>query len=231
MEKETINAWDTLVDIKEYMIDILNEFGEEINEEGMERFNQDGWINRVWASDHFRRAHIDVVDARESKKLYMMHVCVFPDLTSDAPIFGFDVIAGEKKMTGAFLDYSPSTNPDHRMIDDFTEFATGLQWKRERELPDWAKEIFSDGMIAAGNVNTQEEADKISQIAKLLFHHYLLALPFSRWNEEPEKVREAHNRYAHYQKQNPHTPRVMKSLGLNEDDVDVFVRDILFPDV
>ena len=39
----------------------------------------------------------------------------------------------------------------------------------------------------------------------------------------------AQNRYAHFQKQNPHTPNVMKSLGLDEADVDKFCTDMLFP--
>jgi hypothetical protein len=41
----------------------------------------------------------------------------------------------------------------------------------------------------------------------------------------------AQNNYAYYQKQNPHTPNVMKSLGLNEDDVNAFVKESLFPEV
>ena len=35
--------------------------------------------------------------------------------------------------------------------------------------------------------------------------------------------------YCHNQQQNPHTPNVMKSLGLNEQDVDKFCTDMLFP--
>ena len=42
----------------------------------------------------------DVVDARESKGLWMMHVCIFPNLDNNGPIYGFDVIAGKNKMTG-----------------------------------------------------------------------------------------------------------------------------------
>ena len=75
---------------------------------GLAHFNSDTWVNRVWRNDHVRRAHIDVVDARESKGLWMMHVCVFPVIQNDGPIYGFDVIAGKNKMTGAFHDFSPS---------------------------------------------------------------------------------------------------------------------------
>jgi hypothetical protein len=39
------------------------------------------------------------------------------------------------------------------------------------------------------------------------------------------------NRYAYYQKQNPHTPKTMKSLGLNNEDVDFFVDKCLFPEI
>ena len=33
------------------------------------------------------------------------------------------------------------------------------------------------------------------------------------------------------QQKNPHTPRTMKSLGLNEADVDKFCTDMLFPKI
>ena len=59
---------------------------------------------------------------RESSKLWMMHVCVFPHIDSDAPIFGFDVIAGPNKMTGAFCDLSATTNPDHEMIKHVCDY-------------------------------------------------------------------------------------------------------------
>jgi hypothetical protein len=39
------------------------------------------------------------------------------------------------------------------------------------------------------------------------------------------------NYYAQNQKQNPHTPRVMVSLGLSEDDVQHFIQECLFPEI
>ena len=95
--------WNRLIEIQNFLENKFNNTGKEIAEPGMDRFNQPGWVNRVWTSESYRRAHIDVVDARETKKLWMMHVCIFPHLNSDAPIFGFDVIAGKNKITGAFL--------------------------------------------------------------------------------------------------------------------------------
>ena len=111
--------WNKLTDCKDEIIKIFNERATEINEPGLDYFNRpdSGWINRVWANDSVRRAHIDVVDARDSKGLWMMHVCIFPTLDNPAPIYGFDVIAGKNKMTGAFHDFSPSADPDHPMIE------------------------------------------------------------------------------------------------------------------
>jgi hypothetical protein len=39
----------------------------------------------------------------------------------------------------------------------------------------------------------------------------------------------AQNYYCENQQKNPHTPRTMKSLGLDEADVDKFCTDMLFP--
>jgi hypothetical protein len=41
----------------------------------------------------------------------------------------------------------------------------------------------------------------------------------------------AQNYYCHNQQQNPHTPKVMKSLGLDESDVELFCTDALFPKI
>ena len=42
---------------------------------------------------------------------------------------------------------------------------------------------------------------------------------------------ENQNYYAQNQKQNPHTPKVMVSLGLSEEDVRAFIQDCLFPEI
>ena len=74
--------------IEEYFESKFYATGSIINEPGMDRFNQPGWVNKVWQSSIYRRAHIDVVDARETKGLWMMHCCIFPYTHNPAPIFG-----------------------------------------------------------------------------------------------------------------------------------------------
>jgi len=223
--------WDKLIECKDEIIDVFEEHAEEIEEPGLSAFNQpdNGWINRVWSNDSVRRAHIDVVDARESKGLWMMHVCCFPNLNNDAPIYGFDVIAGKNKMTGAFHDFSPSSTFDHPMIDGYKESVEDFIPKKQRELPQWAKNIFTDKMLAAGNVNTEEEAVAIIQIALDNLRAWFSEVPQFNGQGQRDEVIAAQNYYCHNQQQNPHTANVMKSLGLPEDDVEVFCRDMLFP--
>ena len=224
------NVWNTLVDIEQYFEQQFSKTGEEINEPGMERFNQPGWINKVWSGKNYRRAHIDVVDARDSKGLWMMHCCVFPHIHNPAPIFGFDVVSGKNKITGCFYDFSPTEDVDHPMCEWFAEEAQRLAWNKVRKLPDWAERIFSGNMIAAGNVSDPLELDQIMQMAKRGIDFYLSTVAESN-HRSSGSLKDLHNYYAQNQKQNPHTPKVMTSLGLNEDDVRVFIQDCLFPEI
>lgn len=222
-------VWNSLVNVQRLLEKKFSETGIEINEPGMDRFNQPGWINRVWSSDNYRRAHIDVVDARSTKGLWMMHCCVFPHIHNPAPIFGFDVIAGKNKITGCFIDYSPTTDREHPMIEYFAEEVSRYEWIKKRDLPDWAQRIFSSHMVAAGNVSDESELSQIESLANILVNHYVETV-----GETNNKIADntfEQNFYAQNQKQNPHTPRVMTSLGLNEDDVRVFIQDCLFPEI
>jgi len=221
-------VWDSLINVQHLLEDNFTRTGTEVFEEGMDRFNQPGWVNRVWTSKNYRRAHVDVVDAREKKGLWMMHCCVFPHTHNPAPIFGFDVIAGKNKITGCFYDFSPTTRRDHPMLEWFEHEVNKMEWRKERALPDWAQRIFSKSMVAAGNVQDEHELDQIFSMARTGVEHYLANV--GETNGQGDS-REAQNFYAHNQKMNPHTPKVMTSLGLNEEDVRVFIQECLFPEL
>ena len=223
--------WNKLIDCKDEIISIFDKEATEIQEDGLDYFNRpdSGWINRVWANDSVRRAHIDVVDARDSKGLWMMHVCIFPRLDNPAPIYGFDVIAGKNKMTGAFHDFSPSADPDHPMIQGYYESVEHFIPEKQRELPEWARNIFTGKMLAAGNVKTDEEATEIIRIATDNLQAYFDEVGLTKGEGDPTIVSACQDYYCHNQQQNPHTANVMKSLGLPEEDVDRFCTDMLFP--
>lgn len=223
------NVWSTLISIQAQFEKMLDSTGIEINERGMERFNKPGWVNKVWTSESYRRAHLDVVDARESKGLWMMHCCVFPHTHNPAPIFGFDVVAGRNKITGCFYDFSPSGNPQNELISWFENSVKDLAWKKTRELPPWAERIFSEHMIAASNVQSDEELTQIFNMATTGMDYYLQNV--GNFNNSTKDVSALHNFYAQNQKQNPHTPKVMAALGLDEEDVAVFIDQCLFPEL
>lgn len=226
--------WNHLIDCQNKIIEIFDNNAEEYQEDGLEEFNKEGsgWTNRTWKNDSVRRCHIDVVDARDTKGLWMMHVTVMPQLHNDAPIYGFDVIAGKNKMTGAFHDFSPSSGgEEHPMMLGYAESVRDFIPSKKRELPEWAQNIFSQNMLAAGNVKTEEEAVEIINIAVNNLYAYFDEVPIFNNSVDEEKTKTAHNYYAYNQRQNPHTPKTMKSLGLPEEDVDMFCRDMLFPDI
>lgn len=158
-----------------------------------------------------------------------MHCCIFPHTHNPAPIYGFDVIAGKNKITGCFHDYSKAGDSEHPMMEWFADYVKRLEWRRERQLPEWATNIFSPSMVAAGNVQNEDELDQITQMAKDTIAHYLSAV--AETNNTADNTTTAQNYYAQNQKQNPHTPRVMTSLGLSEDDVRVFIQECLFPEI
>lgn len=222
-------VWHSLINIQNLLENKFAETGKEVNEPGMERFNQPGWVNRVWVSEKYRRAHIDVVDARDTRGLWMMHCCVFPHTHNCGPIFGFDVIAGKNKITGCFIDYSPTKDRYHPMIEYFAEEVSRYEWIKKRELPEWAQRIFSPHMVAAGNVRSETELAQIESLANTCVNHYLETI--GNTNYTTDDASHEQNFYAQNQKQNPHTPKVMTSLGLNEEDVRVFVQECLFPEI
>ena len=221
--------WERLVKLEKEIIDVLDKHLVEYKEPGMERFNKPGWTNRTWSSMSVRRAHVDVVDARETKGLWMAHVCLFPMLENGGPIYGFDIIAGKTKVTGAFHDFSPLLQKEHPLTKWFIEENKWFKPSKERELPEWAKAIFSGGMIAAGNVQEERELNQICTLAVSNLNAYIDKIGQFNTDSKREDVIRAQNYYCENQQKNPHTPRVMQSLGLPDEDIKLFCADNLFP--
>jgi len=84
-------------------------------------------------------------------------------------------------------------------------------------------------MVAAGNVQDETELDQITQMARTTLAHYLDSV--AETNNTVVDTTSFQNYYCDNQKQNPHTPRVMASLGLDEEDVRVFIQECLFPEI
>lgn len=204
---------------KKWLVSELSEY--ETYDEG----HRYPWDNYLWRSEKFRRAHLDVVDARDTKRLYMMHLTVFPHTDDGSPVFGFDLIAGPKKVTGAFHDFSP-IDRNHEMLLGFKERVSPLTWSKKRELPEWARNIFSEDMVSAGFITDVEELESVIGLVKSNLKYYL-----SKVGERGDKdFTDAQNKYCFWQKQNPHTPKVMAALGYQDEEVNKFIQECLFPE-
>jgi hypothetical protein len=187
------------------------------------------WHNTLYSSPRYRRAHIEIVDKRDSHSIYILHTTVFPHFNDPSPIFGFDAVCGKNKITGAFHDFSHAGDPTSFMWLWFNAQVHGLEWNKPRALPEWAKMIFSPAMVAAGNLQEETEVDQLCEIAKTTLDFYLSKVGHDQQSGADYHM--AQNRYCHWQKQNPHVIRSMVSMGVPEPVMKRFVDTVLFPEV
>lgn len=184
------------------------------------------WLNAVYSDKSFRRAHLDVVDVRDTRKLFMAHLCVFPNTNDPSPLFGFDLIAGPNKVTGAFHDFSPLGG--NTFLDGwFGAAAESFKPTKERTLPDWARPIFSKSMVAATNIQNDIELAEFLSLVVSNLKFYLEHVGTATDGDFTEQQ----NRYCRNQKMNPHTPRVMEALGYDAETVRHFIDTCLFPEI
>lgn len=187
------------------------------------------WHNQLWSSARYRRAHIEIVDNRETHKLYILHCTIFPHFNDPSPIFGFDAVCGPSRISGAFCDFSAAGDSNHPMMRWFDNETQYYDWKRARVLPDWAQNIFSPSMVAAGSVQPGEELDNLCELATRTVDYYLKNV--GNTQQDVADYHMAQNRYCHYQKQNPHVIKSMVTMGIPESTMKKFVQEVLFPEV
>lgn len=221
-----IEVWPQVVQLSERIIQKFdNKFSVSVDDEYQVENLDFVWKNYLWESGTFRRAHIEIVDATKTKKMWVMHMCIFPHYNCPDPIFGFDVVCGQNKITGAFHDFSYVD--ESLLYHWYQDKMSKLNWNKPRELPEWAKKIFSPNMLAAGNIQTQEELDQLTDSVIDNLDHYLYNVGKIR---NSSSYIDKHNFYCSNQKKNPHTPAMMVNFGVNESVFRKFMDDVLFPE-
>jgi hypothetical protein len=222
-----IEIWPQAIELVDKIHDKLNQFDTQDLPEKYRNTSKDfTWDNRLWTSHRFRRAHVQLIDAREHKKMMVLHMCIFPHYNNPDPIFGFDIVAGQHKITGAFHDFSKVGDCD--LYDWYQDKMSQVTWNKKRELPEWAQKIFSPNMLAAGNIQTQEEFEQLSEIVLDNLTHYLYNLGMRNVIRDYTDYTEAHNNYCKNQKLNPHTPNMMETLGVDRKLFMEFMDDVQF---
>ena len=171
-----------------------------------------GWANHRWTSVRFRMAHVEIFNR---DRFMVVHCCVFPHYSDTSPIYGFDAIAGESKVTGLFWDLSPTV----RNSEPFNNIA-GLV---NRERPEWG-DIFSEHWVACRP--SPEQLTEIGDAAVSCLANYLPSLGQLRHVREP--IIAAQDRYCLQQRKNEHTLRAIRNL-LGDALADEFVTTVLFP--
>ena len=177
-----------------------------------------GWQNIRFSSDYFRYAHIE---RYSDKTLEVLHFTCFPNEWCSDPIFGFDIITTDKKCLAAFMDMSPVDNKKTFTIDG--KFTTPYN------LPDWAKLIFSENVLAV--VPTDEEFEMICDMVLHIFTSYISDLVDCKEKSlRVEYIKAAQNRYCEQQQKNERTYNVLKAK-LGEEKAKYFMENILFPKI
>ena len=189
-----------------------------------------GWTDTFWHSDQIYKAHLKTIVPEDGKGLWLMHVNIFPEVGYELPILGFDIVAGPKKITGSFMDYSPLHGFPHPYHFFMEKKVQGLTWNKQRELPDWAKQIFSSDMIAVGNINTEEELDQFIEVTSTLLDYYLDNLEENAFISHRD-TKPILNKYCINQKMNPHLHRSILAMGISEEGKDRYVNNVLFEEI
>jgi phycocyanobilin:ferredoxin oxidoreductase len=170
-----------------------------------------GWENHRFHSTKFRMAHVELF---QQPRFAVVHCCVFPHISDPAPIYGFDVIAGENKITGVFMDLSPTVRPGEPFTD--------LQVGQNRERPAWGG-IFSEHWLACRP--TPAEMDQIGDEAVRVLETYLTTLGSV---DLISNIVARQNRYCLNQQQNEHTRRALVNI-IGEEKTEEFMTQVLFP--
>lgn len=217
-------VWDRVLQVAEQVEQKFKDTGELIP------YVADGfdWYNRIYTGKTYRRAHVEIVDKREDFKILILHCTIFPHYNDPSPIWGFDAVCGANKITGAFHDVSSGGDPDHTMLQWFAQQSAGLVWNKKRELPDWAKEIFSPYIIAAGNVSEDSELDTLTGLAINSLDYYLANV--GKTAQDVADYYPYQKKYNQNNKLNPHVMRSMISMGVPEEKIRQFIDQVLYPE-
>jgi hypothetical protein len=219
--------WDRLIDLSREIETLFDDHFER-EQKQIDEFRFDGWSDTFWSSSEIRKCHLKIIDRREDKKLWLMHINIFPRSKVLLPILGFDIVAGPSKITGAFFDYS--TPFDHPYLDYLEMKSKSLKWTKEREIPDWGKLIFSPDMIAAGNIREGQELDQLLEATYDLTKNYVENVRTNAFPIELD-LTDHHNMYCAQQKKNPHLHSSILNLGISEADKDRYVNEVLFEEI
>jgi phycocyanobilin:ferredoxin oxidoreductase len=185
------------------------------------------WRNVIATAPTFRRAHLEWLEV--PGRLAVLHLCVFPHLDDATPVFGFDVVAGHARISGMFLDLSPTlAAPPRPGLSELVGAAALTGFAQPRGRPEWG-DVFSDDFLAI-RPQDADEAVRVVALADRAFAGLLAALSRpARGVADVAAVTAGQAHYAAAQRRNTHTLRVLSNL-VGATAAACFVTESLFPD-
>lgn len=184
------------------------------------------WINLKFDTDNIRYGHLEYFKA-DNDKVEVVHSTCYPQLNTPLPIFGFDIIALNKKVTGIFCDVTPAPH-DHPILRSMLSTYHNAHKGKIRALPEWAG-FFSPQFLAV----SPEENNwfNISEQCENLFEKYLLYA--DRITDKLSKKdsllhKDGQNNYSLQQQKNTKTMKAL-SAYIGEEAAKTFVEKVLFP--
>jgi len=191
----------------------------------------EGWTDWFWESDSIRKGHLKIIEPVGKNKLWLMHINLFPNFNANLPIFGLDIVANPKKISGCFCDYSPLNDDNTVFSDKFRLETKDLSWTRAREMPDWAQEIFSKDIVGAGSIREGEETEQLCNMAWKLAQFYTMEMDNPVHKKGWRNTLVQQNKYCHNQKLNKMLHGSILAMGISAERKNQYVENVLFEEV
>lgn len=192
------------------LLNLAEQFFERLNRYSKLPVKNYGWENYIWTSPYFSWAHLEKFC---TEKVSVFHCVVMPIKNSSAPIYGFDVIEMNGKLTGMFLDVTPVDKNKHNM--------TLPKVGKARPVPDWG-DFFSDQFCCC-EPNEQDINEGFNALL-----NYLDFLPYTLESNADYTLPQ--QQYIEGQRKNPQTYRMLKSF-VGEEIATEFINTVLWPDI
>lgn len=183
------------------------------------------WRNTLLRTPLWRRLHVEYFEI--PGEIGVIHVCAFPDPGLALPILGFDIVAGQARATGCFLDLSPTVPAAMPVTEGWARDLAPLRADlgEARPLPDWASAIFSPHAVAVRPRDPDEVGAGLALGAATLARMLRLGAAAPA---EPGAMRAAAARYVDGQRRNERTRRMLAAC-VGATLADRFIADCLFP--
>jgi len=226
IEREVTPLWEELIEFSDAICDLFsNKYIGYDNSKHTQNF--DGWEDTFWYGENIRKCHLKTII---TDKMWLMHINIFPEDGINLPILGFDIVATKSKISGSFFDFSPVCEVPSQYDSFYKGVVKNLNWKRERKLPEWAQEIFSDDMIAVGGIVQGDELDTLKKVTYRLLDFYTYHSNSDTYiHDEPTKT--ALNKYCANQKTNRRLHQAINAMGIPEEEKLSYINNVLFEEI